>query len=61
MILVGGYNYTRNLHPRYGDPDPWTQQLAVFDTTALQWKDKYEASADPYTAPDLVKSLYYSS
>ena len=61
MILIGGFNYTHNIHPRYGDPDPWTQQLAVFDMTSLQWKDKYEASANPYTAPNLVKSMYNNS
>ena len=61
MILVGGFNYTNSIHPRYDTPDPWTQQLAVFDMTALQWKDKYEASADPYVTPERVKLLYANS
>ena len=61
MIFLGGFNYTHSVHPRYGDPDPWTQQLAVFDMTALQWKDRYESSADLYAAPDAVKQLYNDS
>ena len=61
IVLIGGFDYTYNVHPRFGNPDPWNQQLAVFDMTALQWKDKYEASADPYIAPGPVKSFYNSS
>ena len=62
MILIGGLDYTYTPHPDarpfYVPPDPWTQQLAVFDMTALEWKTHYEAAAQPYAAPDMIKQLY---
>ena len=51
MVIIGGYaNYT----------DPWASSINVYDMSALQWKDQYEANADPYTPPDVV-SQYYTS
>ena len=62
MIIVGGYDYNYNLDTRLTEnPDPWTQQIAVFDMTALQWKERLEASASPYVAPDMVKQFYKNS
>ena len=57
MILFGGYDNTffdengANL-----TQDPWAGQLAVFDMNNLQWKNKYEATADSYTLPAIIKS-----
>ena len=61
MILVGGYDYTYDLDLDHTYPDPWSQQIAVFDMTALLWKDKYESSADPYASPEIVKQFYNHS
>ena len=60
MILIGGFNYTYSLGSYDGDQnqDPWAQQIAVFDMTALQWKDRYNASAEAYTAPEPVVQYY---
>ena len=63
MVVIGG------LDPTVGDvdpwtwnspPDPWPQGIGVFDLTALQWKDSYEAKAPHYSAPDIVTQYYQS-
>ena len=61
MILVGGSNYTYSIEAIHADPDPWAQQIAVFDMTALQLKDRYNASAEAYTAPEPIVQYYNRS
>lgn len=39
-------------------PDPWQQGLGVFDLTAMEWKERYDADAPPYITPDPVKAFY---
>ena len=39
-------------------PDPWLQGLAIFDLTAMQWKEEYDPAAAPYVTPDAVKAYY---
>ena len=51
MVIIGGYDKI---------PDPWASSINVYDMSALQWKDRYEADADPYKPPNVV-SQYYSS
>lgn len=44
-----------------GEPrDPWNQGIAVFDMTALKFKDSYEAQAGPYESPDAIQQYYNS-
>ena len=61
MVLVGGFNYTHSVKTDQADPDPWAQQIAVFDMTALQWKDRYDASAEAYTTPEIIVQHYNRS
>ena len=58
MIIIGGYDHARFNDSSYSDPDPWSQQINVFDMSALQWKDRYDSMADPYTPPDIVTRYY---
>ena len=66
MILIGG---TNPLYSRIflgdgigaGEPrDPWDQGIAVFDMTALKFKDSYEAKAGPYEPPYAIQQYYNS-
>jgi hypothetical protein len=38
--------------------DPWPNGLGIFDMTALNWTDSYDAGAAPYEAGGLVKDFY---
>ena len=63
MILIGGTNplYSRGYlgDGVGGEPsDPWEQGIAVFDMTALKFKDSYQAKSDPYEPPDVVLQFY---
>ena len=61
MIMLGGTN------PLYSDApggdsgrprDPWDQGIAVFDMTALKFKDSYQSNADPYEPPYAIQQYY---
>ena len=56
MIVIGGFDVAN-----IWSPDPWVEGVAVFDMTALLWKEKFEASAEPYVAPEIVKQFYNQS
>ena len=60
MIIVGGYDRTHYYHPRNSPPDSWSQQINVYDMSALQWKDRYDSQAGPYTPPDMILQIYNS-
>lgn len=60
MLSVGGAEYTngnRTLRAAL-DPDPWKQGLGIFDLTDMFWKNQYNASADPYDTPKMVRDWY---
>lgn len=50
MIIIGGTDYKLS-----EDRDPWPQGVGVFDMTALNFKDSYQANAGPYKTPDMIK------
>lgn len=60
-VLVGG---TSTVQASYPDPqnweaqDPWTKGINVFDMTALEFVDQYDALAAPYEASTLIKTYY---
>ena len=59
MIVTGGLNpASANQSQLINSRDIWTQGIGVFDLTAMQWKDSYDANAEPYMTPDAVKSWY---
>jgi Kelch motif len=55
MLAIGGVNPAGNI---WLPADPWTQGLNVFDLTEMKWKDKYNANAEDYITPAVVKSWY---
>ncbi len=68
MVSIGGVvanvsqdtSYTQWLHEDYyyNPPDPWPQGIGIFDMTAMEWKEGYDADAAPYMTPDVVKAYY---
>lgn len=59
MVVIGGLNPTsRNASMTRTTPDVWTNGIGVFDLSAMQWTDRYNANADNYITPAAVKSWY---
>lgn len=59
MLSIGGINPTAtSLSAAINDTDPFWEGIKVFDLTALQWTNYYNASAAPYTAPTAVAAHY---
>jgi hypothetical protein len=56
MVVVGGKQ------PWLSDSSQITdflsQGLGIFDLSAMEWKDQYDAAAAPYVTPDVVKAWY---
>ncbi|CAI0644745.1 unnamed protein product [Colletotrichum noveboracense] len=57
MISVGGTD-GRAWPSSLTDKDPWPQGIGIFDMMEMRWSDQYNASADPYESPDVVKNWY---
>jgi Kelch motif len=59
MVVTGGLNpATADQKQLLSTRDNWTQGIGVFDMTTLQWKDSYDADAEAYVTPEVVKSWY---
>jgi hypothetical protein len=59
MVVTGGLNpASPNQQEQFTAPDPWRRGIGVFDMTTLQWKDSYDAEAEPYVTPEVIKSWY---
>ncbi|CAH0023372.1 unnamed protein product [Clonostachys rhizophaga] len=54
MISVGGLGPKGGFKP----VDEWYAGIGVFDLSTLEWKDRYEANAEDYDSPSLVKAFY---
>lgn len=39
-----------------GAVDPWPFGIGIYDLSAMEWKDTYDADAAPYVTPELVKA-----
>ena len=57
MLSIGGYSTTDN-NLGHLSTDRFSQGLGIFDLTAMQWSDSYDANAEPYQTPDVVKAWY---
>lgn len=53
MVAIGGI--IPELEIPLQPPDPWPQGLGIFDLTEMQWKDSYDAKAERYETPKVVK------
>ena len=61
MIVVGGASYSAEGTLDYLVPDPWPQGIGVYDLSALEWKTAYDADAEPYVTPDIIKQYYQAN
>lgn len=62
MAVVGGMTeYVNNEHFAFDNDgngqaaDPWEKGIGLFDLTEMAWKDGYDAEAEAYVTPQLVK------
>ncbi|KIV93066.1 hypothetical protein PV10_04311 [Exophiala mesophila] len=60
MISIGG-RFPSSRQPLGFDRDPWVGGVGVFDMTSFTWTDSYNASAEVYDSPKVVKDYYTSS
>lgn len=59
MLSIGGLNPSAADKPAAGnDTDPFWEGVKVFDLTALQWTNYFNAAAAPYVAPSAVAAHY---
>lgn len=57
MISIGG-RLPSSRSQLGTETDPWTSGIGVFDMTRLLWQDHYDAGAEEYETPDVVKRYY---
>ena len=57
MLSIGGHPFIDNNLGIYSR-DPFLQGLGIFDMTDLQWKSKYDAGAEDYKTPRVIKDWY---
>ena len=57
MLSIGGQDPTNQYNNTF-TADPFLQGLGIFDLTAMQWSDQYNADAEPYESSAVVKAWY---
>ncbi|KAF5684575.1 kelch repeat protein [Fusarium circinatum] len=58
MLSIGGNNWGK--HEGWKDKDPWTQGIGILDLPSLTWSSEYDAEAEDYESPKVVKDWYQS-
>ncbi|KAF9775284.1 hypothetical protein IL306_006652 [Fusarium sp. DS 682] len=58
MISVGGIKWGKD--EGWRDKDPWTQGIGILDLPSLTWSSEYDADAEDYESPKVVKEWYQS-
>ena len=60
MVIIGGMDPTYSLDGLSDnhEKDPWTNGIGVFDMTAFRFKDSYQANAERYKTPEIIKIFY---
>ena len=62
MLSIGGLNPSAaNAYAAGNDTDPFWEGVKVFDLTALQWTNYFNATAAPYVAPSTIATHYATS
>ncbi|KAF5574015.1 kelch repeat [Fusarium pseudoanthophilum] len=56
MLSIGGNNWGKN--EGWKDKDPWTQGIGILDLPSLTWSGEYNAEAEGYKLPKVVKDWY---
>lgn len=54
MISTGGVSSEWD----WEEQDPWRHSLGVFDMTALEWSDRYDADANDYETPEMIRDWF---
>ncbi|KAL8660532.1 MAG: hypothetical protein Q9202_006455 [Teloschistes flavicans] len=57
MISIGGHDPT-DVYNNSVVADPFFQGLGIFDLTEMRWSDRYDADAEAYETPAVVKAWY---
>lgn len=58
MLSIGGNNWGKD--EGWKDKDPWTQGIGILDLPSLTWSSEYDAEAEDYESPKVVKDWYQS-
>lgn len=58
MLSIGGNNWGKD--EGWKDKDPWTQGIGILDLPSLTWSSDYNAEAEDYESPKVVKDWYQS-
>ena len=58
MLSVGGEKTNANNDGIWSSPDPFPNGMAIMDLTNLTWGGEYDADADEYKSPDMVREWY---
>ncbi|KAG4273344.1 kelch repeat protein [Fusarium proliferatum] len=58
MLSIGGNNWGKD--EGWKDKDPWTQGIGILDLPGLTWSSDYNAEAEDYESPKVVKDWYQS-
>ncbi|KAK0726607.1 hypothetical protein B0T21DRAFT_422353 [Apiosordaria backusii] len=58
MITVEGNDGSLGFPNSLLDPDPWSNGLGVFDLARLAWSNRYDAKAEDYESPVMVREWY---
>ncbi|CAH0051150.1 unnamed protein product, partial [Clonostachys solani] len=56
MLSIGGVNTTGS--DGMSTKDSLPQGLGIFDMTRMEWKETYNADAEPYATPEIIKKWY---
>lgn len=56
MLSIGGVNTTEADGMATKDSSP--QGLGIFDMTRMEWKESYNADAEPYATSEIIKKWY---
>jgi hypothetical protein len=57
MVSVGG-RLPSSLQSLGVEQDPWPSGLGIFDMSAFQWSDHYDAAGGKYTTPKVIQAYY---
>ena len=56
MLVIGGQSFSQTTVPGYAmQQDAFAQGLGIFDLSDLEWKSSYDANADTYRTPQMIK------
>ncbi|KAF5650670.1 kelch repeat [Fusarium sp. NRRL 25303] len=58
MLSIGGNNWGKD--EGWKDKDPWTQGIGILDLPSLTWSSEYDAEAEDYEPPKVVRGWYQS-